>query len=99
MAKLRNAPKRAGEDFTPQNLSNQRQWADEKFVSLKYGLTRTPLYNLRKSGAIRSVAVRQPGATFGKRLFHIGSVEAFLADCERRELETTEAAAIVGANQ
>lgn len=63
------------------------KWADEKFITRNYGLTHTPLFNLRKAGAIRSVAVRQPGATYGKRLFCVASVEAFIADCERRELE------------
>lgn len=72
------------------------EWADEKFVTRTYGITRTPLYNLRKAGAIRSVALRAEGATYGKRLYHIPSIEAHLAACEAREIQT-EAAATCGA--
>ena len=68
------------------------EWADEKHVTRNYGITHTPLFNLRKAGLIRSVSAKPPGATYGKRLFHIPSVEAFLADCERREMELTEGA-------
>lgn len=69
------------------------EWADEKFICGKYGITRTPLFNLRKSGAIRSLALRAEGAKYGKRLFYIPSVEAYLADCEAREQSNTEVTA------
>jgi hypothetical protein len=61
------------------------EWADEKYVTRNYGITHTPLFNLRKSGAIRSLALRAEGAKYGKRLFHIPSIEAYLASCEMRE--------------
>jgi hypothetical protein len=70
------------------NTSPPPEWADEKFITRKYGITHTPLFNLRKAGAIRSIALRAEGAKYGKRLFNVASVEAYLADCERRELET-----------
>jgi hypothetical protein len=61
------------------------EWADEKFVTRNYGITHTPLFNLRKSGAIRSLALRAEGAKYGKRLYFIPSIEAYLARCEMRE--------------
>jgi len=61
------------------------EWADEKYVTRNYGITHTPLFNLRKSGAIRSLALRAEGAKYGKRLFSIPSVEAYLVRCETRE--------------
>jgi len=72
------------------------EWADEKFITRNYGITHTPLFNLRKAGAIRSIALRAEGAKYGKRLYHVPSVEAFLASCEARE-NSTEAAAVCGA--
>jgi hypothetical protein len=60
-------------------------WADEKYVTRNYGITHTPLFNLRKSGAIRSLALRAEGAKYGKRLYSIPSIEAYLARCEMRE--------------
>jgi hypothetical protein len=42
------------------------------------GLTRPALYELAKSGKIRSAAIRKPGAIRGNRLFHLGSVLAFI---------------------
>jgi hypothetical protein len=74
------------------------EWADEKFITRNYGITHTPLFNLRKSGAIRSLALREEGAKYGKRLYHVPSVEAFLASCEARE-NFTEAAAACGADK
>jgi hypothetical protein len=68
------------------------EWADEKFITRNYGITHTPLFNLRKSGAIRSLSLKEPGARYGKRLYHVPSVEAFLASCEGRELQTEAAA-------
>jgi hypothetical protein len=76
------------------DTQTQIGWADEKFVTRNYGITHTPLFNLRKCGAIRSLSLRTEGAKYGKRLFNIASIEAYLADCERRELAaTTEAVA------
>lgn len=59
--------------------SIEKEWADEKFVTAKFGITHTPLFNLRKSGAIRSISLRAKGASYGKRLYHIQSIRDFLA--------------------
>lgn len=64
------------------------EWADEKFITRHYGLTHTPLFTLRKAGLIRSLSLKAPGAKYGKRLFNVASVEAFLASCEERETIT-----------
>jgi hypothetical protein len=69
------------------------EWADEKYVTRIFGITHTPLFNLRKSGAIRSLALRAEGAKYGKRLYSIESVEAYLAACEARENSTGRASA------
>jgi hypothetical protein len=63
------------------------EYADEKFVTRNFGLTHTPLFNLRKAGKIRSLSLRGEGQKYGKRLFHIGSIREFLAAQESRELE------------
>jgi hypothetical protein len=70
----------------------QREWADEKHVMAEFGITRTPLYNLRKSGAIRSLALRAEGKSYGKRLYHLGSIRELLAGLEARELQGGRAA-------
>lgn len=64
---------------------NATEWADEKTVSKVFGITRTPLYNLRKANRIRSISLRLPGANYGKRLYNIESIRLLLA-----ELESTE---------
>ena len=64
------------------------EWADEKFVTRNFGVTHTPLYNLRKAGAIRSLSLKIDGAKYGKRLYHIPSIAALLADLEASEKST-----------
>jgi hypothetical protein len=66
------------------------EWADEKFVTATRGITHTPLFNLRKAGKIRSISLRTEGAKYGKRLYHIPTIDAFLASLEDAQ---TEAAA------
>jgi hypothetical protein len=67
------------------------QWADEKTVTATRGITHTPLYNLRKSGVIRSVSLKQEGQKYGKRLYHLPSIDAFLASQEAREIAENSA--------
>jgi hypothetical protein len=69
------------------------QWADEKIVTATRGITHTPLYNLRKCGAIRSVSLKQEGQKYGKRLYHLPSIDAFLASQEAREIAENSAKA------
>lgn len=64
---------------------NDPEWADEKFVTRIFGITHTPLFNLRKAGRIRSLSLKGEGATYGKRLYHIPSLREFLASCEASE--------------
>jgi hypothetical protein len=61
------------------------EWADEKYVTRMFGITHTPLYNLRKEGFIRSASTRLPGKNYGKRLYHIGSIRDFLEAQEAKE--------------
>lgn len=61
------------------------EWADEKFITPRFGLTHTPLFNLRKAGKIRSLSLKGEGQKYGKRLYHVGSVREYLALQERRE--------------
>lgn len=69
--------------------ANQQEpeWADEKFVTRNFGITHSPLFRLRKSGAIRSVSLRPEGASYGKRLYHIPTIREYLANMEARETE------------
>ena len=61
------------------------EWADEKFITPRFGLTHTPLFNLRKAGKIRSLSLKGEGQKYGKRLYHVGSVREYLALQEGRE--------------
>ncbi len=67
-------------------LNKEAEWADEKYVARNFGITHTPLFNLRKAGTIRSLSLKQPGAGYGKRLYHVPTIRQFLAECEAREL-------------
>lgn len=71
-------------------LHHEPEWADEKQVRLLFGLTHTPLFNLRKAGKIRSLSTRGEGQSYGKRLFHVGSIREFLAQQEEREREVAQ---------
>jgi len=42
------------------------------------GFSRAKLYELAGAGHIRSVSVRQPGRVRGTRLFHLGSILAYI---------------------
>jgi hypothetical protein len=67
-------------------------WGDEKFITATRGITHTPLFNLRKAGKIRSLSLRVDGAKYGKRLYHIPTIDAFLASLEARDIQTEAAA-------
>jgi len=69
-----------------QTQAPPQEWIDERQVIRIFGITRTPLYNLRKCGAIRSLSLRTEGATYGKRLYNVASIREFLATRESREL-------------
>jgi hypothetical protein len=59
------------------------EWGDEKTIFRIFGLTRTPLFNLRKAGKIRSVSTAYGAAKYGKRLYLLQSVRDFLEAQER----------------
>lgn len=42
------------------------------------GFTRPALYELAAAGKIKTASIRKPGALRGSRLFHLGSIFAFL---------------------
>ncbi|MCX6880873.1 MAG: hypothetical protein NTW21_44800 [Verrucomicrobia bacterium] len=73
-------------------LTITQEWGDEKRVCAEVGITRTPLYNLRKANAIRSLSLKIGGAKYGKRLYHLPSIREFLAKLEREQLEGERAA-------
>jgi hypothetical protein len=72
------------------NQPNEPEWASEKYVTLKFGITHTPLYNLRKAGRIRSVSLRCAGQNYGKRLYNIDSIREFLAAQEIGEAKRSQ---------
>jgi hypothetical protein len=89
MARINLPTKRAAQ---PQNqaASTEPEWGDEKVIFRCFGLTRTPLFNLRKAGKIRSVSTAHGGATYGKRLFHVKSVRDFLEAQEINEMNSNK---------
>lgn len=83
MSLTQTPQKRARKKETAQNLVPE--WADEKIVTQLFGLTHTPLFNLRKAGKIRSISTAVDGAKYGKRLFHVQSIRDFLEAQEQSE--------------
>jgi hypothetical protein len=66
--------------------TREPEWAREKEINARFGLTHTILYNLRKRGAIRSVSLRGEGATYGARIFHVASIREYIAKLEAKEI-------------
>lgn len=67
------------------------EWADERFITATRGITHTPLFNLRKAGKIRSLSLKVDGAKYGKRLYHVPTIDAFLASLEERDIQAEAA--------
>ena len=65
----------------------QIEWAREKQITARFGLTHMILFTLRKTGKIRSVSLKGEGKSYGARLFNVASIEAFFASQENREKE------------
>ena len=63
-----------------------QEWFDEKQVTRVFGITHTPLFNLRKAGKIRSLSLAGDGQSYGKRLYNLQSIRDFLAGQESRDL-------------
>jgi len=70
--------------------TTEPEWADERFITQTFGLTHTPIFNLRKARKIRSLSTKGQGQKYGKRLFNVASVRAYLAAQEERELVEME---------
>jgi len=89
MARINLPTKRAAQP-QKQAATETPEWADEKTITRLFGLTHTPLFNLRKAGKIRSVSTAHGGATYGKRLFNVQSVRDFFEAQERNEVNTNK---------
>jgi len=63
----------------------QIEWAREKHITARFGLTHMILFTLRKDGKIRSVSLKGEGKSQGARLFNVASIEAYIASQEDRE--------------
>lgn len=68
-------------------MSNQTriEWAREKQITARYGLSHMILFSLRKAGKIRTVSLKGEGKKYGARLYNVASIEAFLASQEELE--------------
>jgi hypothetical protein len=53
-------------------------WGDAKTIQNVFGITRSPLYRLMATGRIKTTSLLDDGASRGKRLFHLPSLEAYL---------------------
>jgi hypothetical protein len=63
----------------------QIEWAREKQITARFGLTHMILFTLRKAGKIRSISLQEEGKSQGARLFNVASIEAYFASLEARE--------------
>ena len=61
------------------NKKQESEWAREKEIIARFGLSHTIIYNLRKSGEIESVSLRLGGNKYGARLFNVDSVRNFIS--------------------
>ncbi len=63
-----------------QNRSVTPVWADAKTIQALFGITRSPLYRLMGTGRIKTTSLVDDGASRGKRLFHIPSLETYMEE-------------------
>jgi hypothetical protein len=61
------------------------EWAREKQITARYGLTHMILFSLRKAGRIRTVSLKAEGKNYGARLYNVASIEQYLASQEELE--------------
>jgi hypothetical protein len=61
------------------NNKQEAEWAREKDLISRFGLSHTIIYNLRKSGEIKSVSLKLGGNKYGARLFDVNSVREFIS--------------------
>jgi hypothetical protein len=70
------------------NLFNEQikpECADKKNIRRVFGITRRPIYNLRKKEVLRNVSLRREGQKYGKIFYHIGRIREFLSEQESKE--------------
>jgi len=68
------------------HISNDEvEWAREKEITRRFGLSHMILYRLRTEGKIRTVSLQEYGKKQGARLYCVSSVRAYLENLERRE--------------
>jgi hypothetical protein len=72
-------------------VKQEPEWAREKDITARFGMTHTVLYNLRKGGVIRSASIRTTGAKYGIRIFHVGSIRDFIEKQEAQEIAQQQA--------
>ncbi len=61
--------------------NRQTLWLDAKGVKRQYSIHRTTLGRLAAAGEVRTVSLREPGGSRGKRLYEVAGIERLL---ERR---------------
>lgn len=66
------------EPIAPAATMPEPEWIRIKQASAWCGMCRSVLYNLMADGKIRSVSMRERGATKGTRLISFPSLKAFL---------------------
>ncbi len=54
------------------------EFCNSKGANYHTGLSRSHLYLLANEGKIKSVCIRRPGSTRGKRLWHLPSILTYL---------------------
>jgi uncharacterized DUF497 family protein len=64
----------------------EAEWAREKEITARFGLTHTILYTLRNEKKIRSVSLRAQGKKYGARLYNVKSIRNYLAGMEEKEV-------------
>jgi hypothetical protein len=54
------------------------EFVDHRGAKQLFGLSRSHLYKLADDGCIKTVSLRKPGTTKGRRLFVVDSIRRFL---------------------
>ena len=54
------------------------EYAGYRELKIIFGLSRTHLYRLAREGRIKSISLRDPGKTKGRRLYLVQSIRALL---------------------
>jgi len=76
-----------------QTIAKQTEavWMKVPEVVRGYGISRTKLFLLAKTGKIKSVSLREPGTARGTRLFCVKSIEDYIESFLPESTNTTSA--------